>query len=135
MTHRQIYLRARPDYYRSCDAGKPHPYIAVDDIKTTDHLNPDAWTRAMFFDGQDIQAQFYSHVITALTGLPVIFRFAVVEIKPPHAVAVIGLTAGAAQLADRKVWYAMDRWSAALRSGLLAWVRESDVVRRTAGQS
>lgn len=97
-----IWCRARLDWLRPG---------AIDDFKTTSaSANPDAWTRAMFNSGGDIQVAWYLRGFKALTGEDVTFRFAVQETYLPFALSVIGLGPDALILAEKKVLYALDVW-------------------------
>jgi len=102
-----IWCRARLDWLR---AG------AIDDFKTTGaSANPDAWTRAMFNAGTDIQVAWYLRGLKAISGEDVTFRFAVQETYPPYVLAVIGLGPDALMLAEKKLLYALEVWRRCLK--------------------
>lgn len=99
------WCRARLDWLR---AG------AIDDLKTTPNANPEVCSRSLFGMGYDIQAAFYLRGLKRLTGEDAVFRFAFIEKEAPYALSVVGLTAGAMMLAERKVRYALELWKTCL---------------------
>lgn len=100
-----VWCRARLDWLRPG---------AVDDLKTTPNANPEVCSRTLFGNGYDISAAFYLRGLKRLTGEDAVFRFAFIETTQPHALSVVGLTAGAMMLAERKVRYALDLWKTCL---------------------
>jgi hypothetical protein len=113
------WCRARLDYLRPVTDARSGAAYAIDDYKTTSaSANPDTWTRSLFAFGADIQVAFYLRGLRALTdcGEDVEFRFAVQETFPPYALSVIALGPDAMVLAEKKVLYALEHWSAALAS-------------------
>lgn len=74
--------------------------------------SPAVWgERAMFANGYDIQAAFYSRGIRALMDVPdPIFRFVVQETTPPYALTVCQLKPFAVEMADRRVEEAIETW-------------------------
>lgn len=92
--------------------------LAVDDLKcTTRSANPRQWARQLFSLGYDMQAEFYTRGVELLTGVRPVFRLAVVEISPPYAVSVIGLSPDAQVLARKKVDLALEVWRRCMDSG------------------
>jgi hypothetical protein len=103
-----IWCRARLDWLH-----KDH--ATVDDLKTTSATaNPEVWTRTMFGMGYDIQAAFYMRGLRAVFGTRPAFRFVVVETFPPYGLSVVSLAPDALEMADRKVAYAIERWTTCL---------------------
>lgn len=103
-----VWCRARLDWLR---------LGAIDDFKTAESADPDRWARTMFACGFDLQAAFYLRGVKALTGIDAVFRFAVIEREPPHALSVVGLSPSAMTIGEKKVLYALERWQQCLRSG------------------
>ena len=108
-----VACRARLDWLRD-DA------TTIDDLKTTSRsANPDAYSRALFGVGGDIQAAFYLRGLAAVAGVPVAgmadFRWCVVETSPPFALSVISPGPDILALADAKVDYAINLWRECLR--------------------
>lgn len=88
------------------------------DLKSTAaSANPDAFGRALFNSGYDVQAGMYLRGVKSLFGIEAEFRFVVVEVESPYAVSVIGLAPDALALADRKVSRAINLWRECLASG------------------
>jgi hypothetical protein len=107
-----LWCRARLDWLRHSSAG-----VAIDDYKTTSgSANPEAWSRAMFDRGADLQAAWYRRAVAALTEQDAPFRYAVQETFPPYALSVISLGPDALLLAEKKVLYALDVWRSCLAS-------------------
>jgi hypothetical protein len=99
-----VVCRARLDWLRD-------DYSAVDDLKTTSRsANPESFSRSLFGSGYDIQAEFYSRGVEAVTGTRPEFRFVVVENTPPFALSVVSLGPSAMTLAKKKVDYALGVW-------------------------
>lgn len=89
---------------------------AIDDYKTTSRsANPEGWTRSTLFSiGADVQAEFYTRGVRALTGITPTFRFVVQETQPPFALSVIALGPSVMELARKKVDYALSLWRSCL---------------------
>lgn len=90
------------------------------DLKTTGNsASPDAWGRRVFFDtGCDMQAAFYRRGIRKTLGIAdPVFRFVVIETKPPHALCVIEPDPAVLAIADKKVQAAIDLWAHCTRTG------------------
>lgn len=95
-------------------------FATIDDYKTTGVANPDQWTKRTLFDiGADVQAEFYSRGIEALTGVRPEFRFVVQETEAPYQLSVIGLGPDVMALAKKKVDRALELWARCLRND--AW--------------
>lgn len=74
--------------------------------------HPNAWRRALYDHGYDIQAALYLRGIAAVFDLSdARFRFVVQEIQPPFALSVIELTPAALGMAQRKIDEAIRLWS------------------------
>lgn len=81
------------------------------DLKTTTDANPEQFSRRIFDLGHDMQCAFYRRGIRAVLGIEnPVFRFVVVEAKPPHGVSVCQLSPSALDLAERKVEEAIATW-------------------------
>jgi hypothetical protein len=84
---------------------------AYDDLKTTSRsANPEAYSRALFGVGGDVQAAMYLRGIKAVTGAEPEFRWVVAETTPPFAVSVISPSPDVLALGDSKVKYALQVW-------------------------
>ena len=107
-----VWCRARPDWLHDA-------WDAVDDVKTTGTTaNPADWARTrLFADGKDVQAAFYRRGLRHLAGTDPHWRFLVVEVDPPFAISVIGLSSAALELADRKVERAIHLWRRCMADG------------------
>lgn len=105
-----VWAKARPDWLRA-------DYSIIDDFKSTDNANPDAWTRALFAYGYDVQAAWYLRGVKALTGVDAEFRFIVCETRPPYGVSVIGLGPDVLTLAEKKIHRALELWRECVRAG------------------
>lgn len=102
------WCRARLDWLRPGN---------VDDFKSSTSANPETWTRTMFALGFDLQAAFYLRGVKKLTGEDATFRFAVIEVTPPHALSVIALGPDAMTIAEKKVLFALEAWAKCRRTG------------------
>lgn len=92
-------------------------YTAIDDLKCTSRsANPRQWSRQLFGLGYDMQADFYTRGVEAVTGVRPRFRLVVVEITPPYAVSVLALAPDAEVLARKKVDAAMELWRRSLET-------------------
>lgn len=106
-----ITCRSRLDWLRD-------DHATIDDLKTTGRsANPDAYSRALFGVGGDVQAAFYLRGLKALTGADGEFRWVVVETSPPYALAVIAPGPDVLALAEEKVESAIERWRLCLETG------------------
>lgn len=106
-----VTCRARLDWLRD-------DRRACDDLKTTSRsAHPEAYSRALFNVGGDVQAAFYLRGIAHLTGLEATFRWCVVECQPPYALSVISPGPAVLDLANRKVDHALEVWKRCLESG------------------
>ena len=84
----------------------------IDDYKTTGvTANPEAVSRTLFSNGNDIQAAWYIRGLKAIDPqCEPIFRFIYQETYPPYALSVIMLGPDALMMAERKIVRAMDTW-------------------------
>ncbi len=99
-----VVCRARVDWLRD-------DLAAVDDLKTTaKSAHPDAYSRALFGVGGDVQVAFYLRGIHALTGAVPAWRWVVVENTPPYALSVISPGPDVLELGRRKVDRAIALW-------------------------
>lgn len=106
-----VVCRARLDWLRD-------DHRTVDDLKTTSRsANPDAYSRALYGVGGDVQAAFYVRGVKALTGTEPAFRWAVVETTPPYALSVVAPSPGMLEIGNAKVEYALALWARCLESG------------------
>lgn len=106
-----VWCRARIDWLRD-------DLTAIDDLKTTSRsASPYAYTRALFNVGGDIQAAFYLRGIRALTGKSPVFRWIVIETKPPFALSIVSPGPAVLELASSKVDFALNLWRRCLETG------------------
>jgi hypothetical protein len=107
---RGVTCRSRVDWLH-------HDYT-IDDYKTTGRsAHPEAYSRALFQVGGDIQAAFYLRAVQSLDPEAVpYFRWIVQETFPPYALSVIAPDPGVLLIGDKKVQYALDKWRACLGS-------------------
>lgn len=107
-----VICRSRLDWLRN-DAA------AIDDVKTTTRsASPDAYARALFAVGGDVQAAFYLRGLRRL-GMDdgrAQFRWIVMETDPPYAVSVISPAPDVLALGTRKVEHALAKWRACLEA-------------------
>jgi len=105
-----VMCRARLDWLR-------HDRTAVDDLKTTSRsANPEAYSRALFSVGGDVQAAFYVRAVQELTGETPEFRWVVVETQPPFALSVVAPGPDVLSIGASKVRYAIETWRRCLAS-------------------
>lgn len=103
-----VTCRARLDWLRD-------DYTTIDDLKTSHNANPANWTRRTLFDiGADLQTAFYRRGVKAITGVDPLFRFVVVETKPPYELSVVSLDPATLALAEAKVDKALELWKTCL---------------------
>jgi hypothetical protein len=107
-----VLCRARLDWLRD-------DHAAIDDLKTTSRsASPEAWSRALFGTGCDVQAAFYLRGLKALTGVDAEWRWIVAETYEPYALSVVSLGPDVLELANRKVDHALTVWKRCLESGV-----------------
>jgi hypothetical protein len=105
-----VSLKARLDWLRD-------DFSTTDDLKTTARsANPDAYSRALFSVGGDVQAAFYLRAVEKITGERPVFRWVVVETAPPYALSVITPGADVLALGEAKVEWAIKRWRICMES-------------------
>jgi len=110
-TDEGVQCRARLDWLHD-------DLSAYDDLKTTSRsANPEAYSRALFGVGGDVQAAMYLRGIRAVTGAEPDFRWAVVETQPPYALSVISPGPDVLAIGDSKVRYALNVWKRCLETG------------------
>jgi hypothetical protein len=105
----ELYCRARLDWLHA-------DQVTIDDYKTTGgSANPEEWSRTLFNMGFDVQEAFYRRGLRAVNGgkTPT-FRFIVQETFPPYELVVMALPPEAADMAERKVQYAINLWTECL---------------------
>lgn len=106
-----VSCKARLDWLRT-------DLATIDDLKTTGRsANPDAYARALFGVGGEIQAAFYRRGVEKVTGERPVFRWVVVETSPPYALSVITPGADVLALGEAKVEWALKRWRLCMESG------------------
>lgn len=106
-----VLCRARLDFLRD-------DHDAIDDLKTTSrNAHPDAYSRALFGVGGDVQAAFYTIAVEQLFGVTPMFRWVVVETQPPYALSVISPGADVMVIGRKKVMCAVEVWRRCLSSG------------------
>jgi hypothetical protein len=105
-----ITCRALVDWLRD-------DYAAVDDLKTTSRsANPEAYSRALFGVGGDVQAAFYIRGVEKITGVRPEFRWCVVETSPPFALSVISPAPDVLTIGMKKIDWAITRWRRCLQT-------------------
>lgn len=93
--------------------------LAVADLKTTGiSANPEAFSRALYGNGYDVQAAWYRRGYKAVYGKEVPFKFVVVEMSEPHALSVIRPGDEILALAEKKIMFAKELWSQCLKTGV-----------------
>ena len=97
-----------------------NPEAAPWDLKTTDGAATlTAWSRAAFDKGADLQDSFYCRGLECVRGEPPSpMKFAVVEQKPPYAIAVFEMSPVTRDLADEDVRAGLIQWEACIETGL-----------------
>lgn len=101
-----VVCRARLDWLRD-------DFAAIDDLKTTSKsASPEAYSRALFSIGGDVQAAFYLRGLEAATGDPgrASFRWVVIETTPPYALSVVAPGQDVLTVGRKKVDYAIELW-------------------------
>ena len=106
---RGVACRARLDWLTD-------DHREIHDIKTTSRsAKPEHWIRSSLFSiGADVQAQFYSRGIEAITGTRPEFSFYVIEDHAPYAGSIVRMSPAVCDLADRKINRALDLWRTCL---------------------
>lgn len=95
----------------------PHdPAAPIYDYKTTTDATPQAFARAAWRYGYDLQAAWYARAHKVLRGYaPGGFIFIAQEKAPPYAVTLHRLTDGAYEYAERRCDEALTTWGRCLR--------------------
>lgn len=105
-----VWCRARPD-------ALSHGRIVIGDLKSRARgADPESFARQIEQMGDHVQASFYRRGVRKLFGTNPHFRFVVVEVEPPHALAVHALTPEYEDHADELVQRAIDTWGWCLRN-------------------
>lgn len=91
-------------------------YSTIDDLKTTTTAQPDAFTRALYGRGGDLQAAMYLRGLKAITGVDATFRYIVAENSYPFAVSVCALGPEALAHASDQVEQAIQKWAQCLKA-------------------
>ena len=106
-----VWCRARLDWLHA-------DHRVLDDYKTCQNANPEAFTRSLFAFGYSVQAAFYLRGMAAVFGeAERAFRFIAQETSPPYALAVMALAPDAMVLAEKQVQMALKLWRECLSSG------------------
>jgi len=88
------------------------------DLKTTEtSAHPDAFVRRIANDGMDLQAAFYKRGVKVLTGEDAKCVFLVIEVTPPYALSMVGMTPEWEAFAEHKRVRALQTWASCLASG------------------
>jgi hypothetical protein len=90
----------------------------IDDLKTTTDASPAKFRRHVFNMGYDIQAAFYTRAVQASQDATPVFRFVVVETKPPYPVSIFTLSDRAMASAQVKVDAAIQLWNECQQTGV-----------------
>lgn len=107
-----VLCRARADWLHD-------NATACDDYKTTSRsAHPEAWSRALYSIGADLQHALYCRGIKAVTGKEPAFRFVVQETFAPYALSVIQLTPAVVALANEKLNTALEIWKRCLETNV-----------------
>jgi hypothetical protein len=107
-----IWCRARLDWLQ-----RKRGFIF--DYKTTEASSaPKVWSQRQLYEiGGDIQAGLYLRGASKLLDRPMEFRFVVQETNPPYAIAIVGLSPAALEIATMDVKEAIDLWATCQRRG------------------
>lgn len=108
-----VLCRSRVDWLRD-------DFTAIHDLKTTARsAQPEAYARALFGVGGDVQAAMYLRGLAAVTGSHqwADFSWVVIETAPPYGLSVIRPAPDVLELGNRKVEYAISLWRQCLETG------------------
>ena len=106
-----VWCRARLDWLHDDQR-------TVDDYKTCQNANPEAFTRSLFTFAYAVQAAFYLRGLAAVFGAAErTFRFIAQETYPPYALSVMALAPDALVLAEKQVLMALKLWRECLERG------------------
>lgn len=111
------WCRARPDFLSSGRA------VGLD-YKTTPSAAPEAFIMQIGRMGYDLQAEFYTRGIKALTGSEPAFIFLCQESKPPYACSLVALAETYRVVGQAKVNQALKLWSECMTTN--AWYSYSN---------
>lgn len=92
----------------------------ISDYKTTSKsAQPQAWNRALFGNGGDVQAALYMRAVRAALGVETPdFRWVVQETYPPYALSIVVPGADLLTIAEKKIDYALALWRRCLDDDL-----------------
>jgi hypothetical protein len=93
-------------------------FTVIDDLKTTSDASPQKFARHVFNMGYDIQAAFYRRAVIEAYEAEPVFRFIVVETKPPYPVTIHTLSDRALESANVKVDLAVQLWKDCMETGV-----------------
>lgn len=84
---------------------------------TAGSAEPDAFTRGILLNsGYDLQAEFESRAVEALTGTLPKYVWLVQEVEPPYACSLLGYSPQFSELAAMKFARAVSLWTSCLRA-------------------
>jgi hypothetical protein len=106
-----FWYRCRPDLL-SAD------HRVVLDYKSTDSASHEAFAKQIGRMGYDLQAEFYTRGLTAVTGIEPVFVFLAQEITPPYACSISALSNAYRAVGQAKVKRAMSIWRGCLTGDL-----------------
>jgi hypothetical protein len=107
-----FWYRCRPDVM-SADRR------VIVDYKSTANAAPEVVATQIGRMGYDLQAEFYTRGVEAVTGRhDTVFAFLFQEITPPYACSLVALSNAYRAVGQAKVKRAMALWRASLQSGL-----------------
>lgn len=98
----------------------PEDIHAIYDYKTKASASLDALQRALFRDGDYLQAHFYARGIASITGqdpMDIPLRFVVQESSPPHFINVIEMDGEALFMAEEQIEKALRIWRQCTATG------------------
>lgn len=88
----------------------------IEDLKTSQSANPNAFSRTIWSLHYDVQNGLYRRGLKALEGVESAFRWVVAEIEPPNGFCEFELDAAGIALADAKAEQAIQRWGHHLKT-------------------
>jgi len=105
----EMWYRCRPDML------SPDQRVVLD-YKSTASAAPDFIAKQIGRMGYDLQAEFYTRGITAVTGMEPKFVFLFQEITAPYACSLIALSNAYREVGRAKVSRAMGMWEKCVRA-------------------
>jgi hypothetical protein len=106
---RDMWYRCRPDLL-SADRR-----VCLD-YKTTASAAPDAFAKQIGRMGYDLQSEFYTRGLFAVTEIEPTFVFLAQEITPPYACSLVALSNAYREVGRAKVTRAMKIWETCIRA-------------------